>query len=396
MTQIQINASPHASQGEIHQHPARHKVVDAGRRWGKTRLAVMECFDVAAQGGRAWWVAPSYKMSEVGWRPMRRIAGQIGAEVRLGDRLVNLPNGGSIAVRSADNPDSLRGEGLDFVVLDECAFMQEQAWTEALRPALSDRKGRSMFIGTPKGRNWFWRLWTKGQDKSDGDWQSWQFPTSDNPFIDPDEIEEARHDLPERIFAQEYMAAFLEDGGGVFRNVMACATATQQDEPIDGHEYVFGVDWGKLSDFTVISVIDLQERALVHYDRFNQIDYTVQVGRLQALYERFRPHAIIAERNSMGEPLIEQLVRMDMPVQPFTTTNATKADIIDALTLAFERKELAILPDQTLINELQAYEMERLPSGTLRYSAPAGMHDDMVMSLALAYYGISGAAWLIY
>ena len=393
--QIQIEASPHAGQREVHRHPARHKVVDAGRRWGKTRLAVMECFDVASRGGRAWWVAPSYKMSEVGWRPMRRIASQVGAEVRLGDRLVNLPNGGSIGVRSADNPDSLRGEGLDFVVLDEVAFMQEAAWTEALRPALSDRKGKAMFIGTPKGRNWFWRLWMRGQEDGQ-EWASWQFPTTDNPFIDPDEIKEAQKDLPERIFNQEYLAAFLEDGGGVFRNVTACATATEQDEPIEGHEYVFGVDWGKLEDFTAIAVIDITERALVYLDRFNQIDYHVQVGRLQALYERFRPHALITERNSMGEPLIEQLVRLDMPVQPFTTTNATKAEIIDALALAFERKEIEILPDPTLINELQAYEMERLPSGTLRYSAPQGMHDDTVIALALAYYGITGSTWLIF
>jgi hypothetical protein len=152
------------------------------------------------------------------------------------------------------------------------------------------------------------------------------------------------------------------------------------------------VDWGKHSDFTVICVVDLNECSLVAMDRFNQIDYTVQVGRLKALYETFLPSMIVAEINSMGDPLAEQLQREGLPVQPFLTTNASKAQAIDALALAFERQTLRILPDPVLIGELQAYEMERLPSGMLRYNAPEGMHDDTVMALALAYTGDAGPA----
>src|SRR3990172_3671438 len=160
-TTIQINAHPHPGQRMVHRHPARFKILAAGRRWGKTRLGVNECLDVAARGGRAPWVAPTYKMSEVGWRPIRRIGTKINAEVRKVDRQIILPGGGEVTVRSADNPDSLRGEGLDFIVLDECAFIVEEAWTEVLRPALSDRQGKAMFISTPKGRNWFWRHWQR-------------------------------------------------------------------------------------------------------------------------------------------------------------------------------------------------------------------------------------------
>ena len=163
MKTVQINALPHPGQAEVHNTDARFKILAAGRRWGKTRLGVNECLDVASQGGRAWWVSPSYKTSEVGWRPLRRLGGKIGAEVRKVDRMVNLPGGGSVQVRSADDPDSLRGEGLDFVVLDEIAFMKEEAWTEALRPALSDRQGKALFISTPKGHNWFWRLYQRGR-----------------------------------------------------------------------------------------------------------------------------------------------------------------------------------------------------------------------------------------
>ena len=383
-----IDAQPHPGQLEVHNSDARFKVLSAGRRWGKTRLGVNECLDAASKGGRAWWVSPSYKTSEVGWRPLRQIARKIpNAEVRLADRMVTLPGGGFVAVRSADNPDSLRGEGLDFVVMDECAFMHEDAWNGALRPALADRLGGALFISTPKGRNWFWRLWQQGQ--ADGhEWQSWQFTSYDNPHIQPTEIDAARAMLPDRVFRQEFMAEFIDDAGGVFRRVMDAATATEQERAIDGHQYVFGVDWGKHNDWTVLCVVDVTASALVAIDRFNRIDYTVQIGRLRALTERFRPQRIIAEANSMGEPLIEQLFREDLPVQPFTTTNATKANIIEGLALAFERQTIRVLADQVLVGELQAYEMERLPSGLMRYQAPDGMHDDCVMALALAWSGV--------
>ena len=389
MSIVRIRANPHPGQKAVHESLARFKVLAAGRRWGKTRLGVNECLDVAAQGGRAWWVAPSYKMSEVGWRAIRRIGVAIpGTEVSKVDRSITLVTGGQISVRSADNPDSLRGDGLDFIVLDEVAFMKEEAWSEALRPALADRQGRALFISTPKGRNWFWRLWLRGQEE--GNWQSWQFPTESNPHIDRDEIEEARRTLPERIFRQEFLAEFIEDSAGVFRRVNEAAVVEWENGAIGGREYVIGVDWGKYNDFTVFAVINVTSQALVYLDRFNQIDYQVQIGRLQALVERFKPKLIVVERNSIGEPLVEQLQRDRLfgdRVKPFQTTGASKAKVIDALALAFERGELRIVPDEVLLAELQAFEMARLSSGTFRYSAPPGMHDDTVIALALAWNG---------
>jgi phage FluMu gp28-like protein len=351
-------------------------------------LGALLCLEVGLRRGRAWWVAPSYKMAFVGWRLVTQLAAQIpGAEIRKQDQMVMLPGGGSVQIRSADNPQSLRGEGLDFLVMDECAFIPEAAWTEALRPALSDRLGGALFISTPKGRNWFWRMFVRGQEDGD-EWTSWQFPTSTNPYIAHSEIEAARLSLPERIFRQEYLAEFIDDAGGVFRRVLDAATAQRQAGPVSGHRYAMGVDWGKHNDFTVITVMDLDDQATAEIDRFNQIDYQVQLGRLTAHYDRFQPITIVAERNSMGEPLIEQLQRQGLPVTAFNTTNATKTQIVEGLALAFERGDLRILSDQTLINELQAYEMERLPSGLVRYGAPEGMHDDMVMSLALAWTAV--------
>jgi len=383
----------HPSQRNAARHPARFRVLACGRRWGKTRLGSLLCIDAAInQAGRAWWVAPSYKVANVGWRLLTRLAHQVpSVEVRRGDRVIYLPNGGEIAVRSADNPDSLRGEGLDFVVMDECAFIAEAAWTEAIRPALSDRMGRAVFISTPKGRNWFWRVFQNARDRDD--WCSWRLPTADNPYIDPTEIDAARRSLPEMVFRQEYLAEFVDEAGGVFRRVIEAATAEEQAEPQAGHQYVMGVDWAQQHDFTVIAVMDVTTQKLAYMDRFNQIDYNVQRNRLLALVRRFRPSTVIAEANSIGLPNIEALQRDGVPIQAFTTTNATKAAAIDALALAFETGDIAILNDPVLIGELQAYEQERTQTGLRRFNAPVGMHDDCVIALALAWQGAKSSWW---
>lgn len=210
---VRFDTPLHPSQRLVAVHPARFKILACGRRWGKTRLGALLCVTTAVGRGVAWWVAPTYKIASVGWRQIKRLARQIpGAVVQESERMVTFPGGGWVQVRSADNADSLRGEGLDFLVIDECAFIVEEAWTEALRPALSDRQGRAMFISTPNGFNWFHTLWERGQD-TPGDWMSWQFPTLDNPFIEPSEIEAARDTMPEHQFLQEYEAQFLEAAG---------------------------------------------------------------------------------------------------------------------------------------------------------------------------------------
>jgi hypothetical protein len=156
-----------------------------------------------------------------------------------------------------------------------------------------------------------------------------------------------------------------------------------------------GVDWGKSNDFTVIAVGDTTTKRMVAMDRFNQIDYRVQRARLATLAERYNPGVIMAESNSMGEPIIEQLQADGLPVRGFQTTNASKAAIIEALGLALERSEIMLLNDPVLVGEMQAYEMDRLPSGMVRYGAPEGMHDDTVMATALMYEAMNTSGPLL-
>jgi phage terminase large subunit-like protein len=297
--------------------------------------------------------------------------------------MVTLPGGGFVAVRSADNPDSLRGEGLDFVVMDECAFMQREAWTEAIRPALSDRLGKALFISTPKGRNWFWENYQRGINGEEG-WAAWTFPTVNNPYIAASEVEAARRDLPEIIYRQEYLAEFVDDQGGVFRRVQEAAILEPQD-PQAGRQYIAGVDVASSVDYTVVTVMDVEARSMVYMDRFNRVDYPVLISRLESVYKRYNLSSMIVESNSIGRPVIDELVARGLNIVPFLTTSATKQGIIQNLQSAFENGQIRVLNDAVLIGELLSFESKRNASGGFSYSAPDGMHDDTVMALAFAW-----------
>jgi hypothetical protein len=220
-------------------------------------------------------------------------------------------------------------------------------------------------------------------------WQSHYAQTADNPNIDADEIEAARMSLPERIFRQEYLAEFIDDGGGVFRGVMDAIWYEQPGKP--DSNIIIGVDWGRYNDFTVFTVMDALRGIVIELDRFTGIDYAIQLARLKALYARYPGSGIVAEENSIGGPLVESLQREGLPVRAFQTTATSKRAIIESLALAFEQRKIGIPNCPWLINELLAYEQERLPGGMLRYGAPAGGHDDGVMSLAIAWHAAGNA-----
>ena len=360
-----------------------------GRRWGKTVMSGVIVMNVLRQHGRAAWVSPTYKNSRPLWRWAVATAMPVvqsgKMNINRADRTITTPRGGELAIYSGDNIDSIRGDAFHVVVVDEAAKLLEGAWTDAIMPTLADYDGEALLISTPRGRNWFYHEYIRAV--ADGNLAAaWRSPSTDNPIPNIRKAAElARARVPEMSYRQEWLAEFLESSG-VFRHIMDAAVAEPQDTPIAHHEYVFGVDWGRSNDFTAIAVIDVTAVSCVYLDRFNQIDYATQLGRLTALYERFRPRAIVAEANSMGQPLIEQLQRAGLPVVAFTTTAASKPILIDDLTLAFERRALRIIPDPVLINELQSYEGQRMATG-MRYGAPAGMHDDTVIALALAYHG---------
>jgi len=198
---------------------SRFRVVVCGRRWGKTRAGAYLALREVVRGRRVWWVAPVYSQAMLAWRLLRPLFAQLpNVLIAESTRCIRLGRG-ELWIKSADNPDTLRGEGLDGVVIDEADYTSEVTWTQSLRPALADRKGWALFISTPHEiGGWFQKLYERGQSREDAQWASWQYPSWTNPFLDPAEIDQARADMSELEFRQEFGAEFVGRPDAVYHN----------------------------------------------------------------------------------------------------------------------------------------------------------------------------------
>lgn len=384
---IVLPYNPQDYQREIHNSPARYRVVCIGRRGGKTEFLINEVIRGAIKNPGTWWiVAPSYRqVKAIVWQRLKAILRvdprwiYNEQELSAMHPIINT----RIELRGADNEDSLRGVGLKGVGLDEAAMIRANVWPEIIRPMLADSKGKAIFISTPKGRNWFFDLFSQNGN----DWARWQFPTTINKYIDRDEIEQMRLDMSERIFKQEVMAEFLDDETGVFRRVRTCVAGEFKD-PVRGQFYVMGVDLAKSEDFTVLTVIDATTREVVAHERFNDIMWSEQKLRIQALARRYNNAMCFVDATGIGDPIVEDLQSAGVSVDPFKFTNTSKYDLISNLTLALEQRLITFPRVEVLIDELLQYEYSISDGGRIKYSAPVGKHDDCVISLALAVWGI--------
>lgn len=396
MPEIQVvGFAPRPDQLEVLLHPARFKAMNCGRRWGKTITESNWLSEGAInEGGENWWLSPIYAQAKAVFRDKISAAKRGGADaifsdVSISELRIAYKSGGVEHYKSADNPDTLRGAGLRRVVLDEAARMKRDVWEGVIRPAVSDTHGLVLFGSTPKGKNWFYELWTRGQDPLQTEFKSWKFPTSDNPLIRPEDIRHARESLPADVFAQEYLAEFLDNSAGVFRNIAACLGAKPQD-PIAGGSYVAGLDLARLTDFTVLTILNAAGQQ-VFLDRFNLLDWAVQKARIIATIRKYGA-LLLVDSSGIGDPIFEDLRRAGLAVTGYKFTNESKGQLIEALMLAFEKAEIKILDDPTQRNELDIYEYTMNRSGTVSYSAPEGYHDDCVIALALAWWALRHTA----
>lgn len=381
---------PYALQAEIMQHPAKRKVICAGRRVGKTITAALMAVHALLDGKRVVLSSTSQDQADVFWdyivdwlAPLLT-SGLYKNEVK---RIVRY-QGGQIHVKTGRHPDALRGGKADLLVLDECAFLDADAWRKVGAPMLADTEGTAVFISTPNRRNWFFQLYLDAQSNPSEDWKTWNFSTLENPHLPKASFDRLVSDMTEDDYKQEILAQFLEGQGAVFRKIDEAAVL-QKSEPHDGQQIVIACDWAMSKDSTVFVAMDSDTRQMVDMDRFNGVSWALQRGRLMTLCEKWKPTAIIAESNSIGSPNIEALQNEGLPVRGFETTAVSKPPLIESLVLAFERGEIKVLNDPVLKGELMAYERKVSPTtGRSQYSAPEGLHDDCVMALALAWYGV--------
>ena len=395
-----LGYQPHPGQFQIHTSNASRRIVACGVRWGKTLCAAMEGLAAAMEPKErsiGWVVAPTYDLADKVFREIVLIVAQ-----HLRHRLVALKEnekrlvlrnmaGGMSEIRgkSADNPVSLLGEGLDWVIVDEAARLKPSIWEGHLSQRLIDKKGWALLISTPKGKGYLHGLYRRGQG-DDPDYESWNYPSRTNPYLDSSVIEEERGRLPERVFREQYEAEFLEGSGAVFRNVRGCATGNFKD-PIAGQHYFGGLDLAKITDYSVLVLLN-RESEVVFVDRFHRLDWSIQVDRIKAATDKFNEAVTFTDSTGKGEPVLESLHRAGIRCVPYPFTAKSKSALIDNLALLLEQRKI-VLPRPELwpegIDELESFEFSISDAGNVKTGAPAGYHDDCAIGLALAAWNLS-------
>lgn len=388
-----LNFTFHEKQLEIYNDTHRFKIVCCGRRFGKTRMCayIVIIWALMKSDQVVWIVSPKYAQTAIMWRMIKKfLPKDYVRDIKEGDMVIELINGSTIWAKSADNPDALVGEGLDLLIMDEAARVKPDAWEVALQPALADRKGAAIFISTPKGKNWFYNLYLMGTNPEYPEYKSFNYPSWCNTTIEDfdEEISRRKETTPELIFRQEYLAEFIDGGGEVFQDIRDIIKETRSD-PSPIRSYVMGVDLAKHKDFTVVTVADVASGNVVYFDRWNKLDWNYQKDKIAYVAKNYNNAVVYIDSTGVGDPIVEDLQRMDVICAPYKFTIQSKYDLVKNLNITIKSKKIFIPQIQVLIDEISAYTFEELPSGVIRYGAPEGMHDDCVSSLMLCAWGLS-------
>jgi len=382
MLQVQIEFHPHKGQQRVLESRARFRVCAAGRRWGKTVFGIYLVMSQAIEnpGSFIWWVSPVYAQAMIPYRRILSTAREIIADHNKDEKRIEFINSSVIEFKSADKPDNLRGEGLDLLIIDEAAYIDDEAWYACLRPTLSDRCGKAVMISTPAGKNWFYHVFMLGF--TDPEYASFRSPTEENPIIPRSEIEEARRNLPDYVFRQEYLAEFIDSSSAVFPSYGQCISTSISPEPKPGMKYLAGWDIGKRQSYSVLTIMDRTGRVV----KIQKItgDYSAQVEQVVQLVKQYNNARLCVDATGLGDPIVDVLKRYSINVYPLRLTSDSKASIINALSISFSNQSITIPPDPELLRELDNFTVDYTRHGKLKLGARKGYHDDYVISLALA------------
>ena len=249
---MELNVQLLPWQQEVFSDPTRFKIVAAGRRTGKSRLAawMLVIYALQAERGHVFYVAPTQGQArDIMWSTLLEIAHPVIKSSHINNLQITLINGTIISLKGADRPETMRGVSLKFLVMDEYADMKPSVWEQILRPALADQKGDAMFIGTPMGRNHFYELYTYAEVGDDDSYKAWHFTSYDNPLLDPEEIDTAQKSMSSYAFRQEFMASFEAMGSEIFKEDWM---QFDEEEPDTG-DYYIAVDLAGFADVEAIA-----------------------------------------------------------------------------------------------------------------------------------------------
>jgi hypothetical protein len=365
---------------EAAQKHARFVVVMCGRRWGKTTDGVEWIADGALDGQPCAWMAPTYKLLGEAWRELVSRLRPAAKQISEQEHRIVLLGGGSIECWTLDSADPARGRKYARVVIDEAGIVRDMRniWDAAIRPTLVDLGGHARFYGTPKGRtHGFVQLFAKGEAEELG-WASFRAPTRENPHIPASEIEAARHDLPEAVFAQEFEGIPADDAANPFgQTAIGKCLGELSKEPA----VVWGWDFARAQDWTVGIALDRTGK-VCRFERWQHIPWGETKSKVLAETKRV---VAVGDSTGVGDSIVEDLQQARLMIEGYTFTPKSKQQLMERLAGAISAQEVTF-PDGPIRAELETFEYEYTAHG-VRYSAPDGLHDDCVMALALAMYG---------
>lgn len=377
-------------------------------------MKAYQCEDGFAEGKkggsirvpRFTYIAPTYGHArDIAWDLLKDIVpkqlllkkpNETHMEMRLTNRCI-------INLKGAEKEDSLRGPGLYYALLDEYGMMKPNVWDMIIRPELAQTGGDAMFIGTPTGRNHFYDVFKLGRDKVDK-WKSWLLPCNkptlgfdeDTPrgqkLLAPGFLDGEKDMKTQKYYNQEYECDFMDNAGQVFDRIDENVVDEFREFPESGHRYRLGLDPALREDWTVITVLDLTDHRIKYVYRTNKIDAELLYSKVENESNKWTTDAgkpdIMMDTTGMGDPMYDSLLSRNLQVIPIKFTNKSKQQMIDNLSIRFNKDEAKIPRVPWLIDELKDYGYERLPSGRYRYGAPSGKHDDGVCALFLAYWDL--------
>ena len=387
-----LNVKLHAKQLEVFNDTHRFKVIAAGRRFGKSRLAAWTLLIEALKSKEkdVFYVAPTFQQAkDIMWGMLKELGHEVIASAHENTAVLTLVNNRKIYLKGSDRPDTLRGVGLAYVVLDEYADMKANVWEQILRPALADVQGSAMFIGTPKGRNHFYEIYKLGESNKDEEWTAFHYTSYDNPLIPKKEIDAAKGSMSSFAFRQEFMSSFEAASRDLFKEEWI---VFEEDEPKDGRYYIavdlagfINVDKesgnkNKKLDETAIAVVKVHQGgwwvADILHGRWDIQETCSQIMRAVVKYE---PTAVGIEKGSLKNatlPYLTDLMRRHnryFRIDDVTHGNQKKTDrIVWALQGRFENEKVTLNVGEW--NNEFLDQLVNFPN--------AQLHDDLIDALA--------------
>lgn len=369
---------------------ARYIALNASRQFSKSTILenVLMYRALNEKKIKCLYITPTYSLSKIVMNKLyaNLVESKSVKSFNKSDNLITFVNGSEIYFRSGTNPDNIRGLSVQYVFIDESAFMLDDVW-QVTRPTMAVLGKQCLMASTPRGKQGFFYQSCQMGEAGDENYLYLYGHYRDNPFYNITDVEQAKLVLPYNVYQQEYEAEFLDDGGSVFQNVNMCQDIHTYKGYLNEGPYSIGIDLGRQSDFTVVTVLNRMNE-VVDVLRINQKDWSVIIGEINSILRKYPNASIYCETNGIGDVVFDLLKKSNNNIRPFLTTNESKNEIIEELILAFQLVNIHI-PNKDLYpalhQELNTYTFTYSPkTRRIIYSAITGFHDDCVMSLAIA------------